>query len=597
MLNHKKLFELISLYDLKKAYLLIGMFLIMAILDTIGVASVMPFIAVVTNPSLIETNNILNHIFNILTNYGIDTKREFFLVLGFISFTLLVLSLTFKALTIYFQLRFISICEYKIAKKLFKGYLNQHYVWFLDRNSAHMGKSILAEVKIVINSGISPILNLIAQTIIAITLVVLLLIADSKLAMIVSLTLIFSYFLIYKFTRKYLKIMGEQNLEANKLKFSILNEAFGASKEIKFSNLEDVYVDRFSSPSKVFAKNYALSSAINQIPRFLLEIIGFGGILLTVLYLISQKGDFSKVIPILALYTLAAYRLMPAFQQIFGAISQLRYVGPALNYLHSEIYNNQSKDNEGEPKKFHFKEEINLKNIFFNYPNSSKTILDNVSLKISALSTVAFIGSTGSGKSTLIDIMVGLLKPQKGTLEIDGKVIDGNNDIALKNIAGYVPQHIFLSDDTIASNIAFGVNPENIDYDKIQQVAKIANIHDFVMNDLPLKYQTNVGERGIKLSGGQRQRLGIARALYNNPQVLVLDEATSALDNITEKMVMDSINKLKNKITIILIAHRLTTVKNCDNIFLLESGKIKKQGKFSELKIEEKYFFELNKKN
>ena len=300
--------------------------------------------------------------------------------------------------------------------------------------------------------------------------------------------------------------------------------------------------------------------------------------MLTILYLISQKGDFSNVIPILALYTLAAYRLMPAFQQIFGAISQLRYVG-ALNYLHGEIYNNQSNYIKSEFKKFHLKDEINLKNICFNYPNSSKTILDNISLKISALSTVAFIGSTGSGKSTLIDIIVGLLKPQKGTLEIDGKVIDGNNDIALKNIAGYVPQHIFLSDDTIASNIAFGINPENIDYDKIQQVAKIANIHDFVMNDLPLKYQTNVGERGIKLSGGQRQRVGIARALYNSPQVLVLDEATSALDNITEKMVMDSINKLKNKITIILIAHRLTTVKNCDNIFLLESGKIKKQGK------------------
>ena len=595
MQNQKKLLYLLSFHNPRRAYLLIGMFLIMAILDTIGLASVMPFIAVVTNPGLIETNNLLNYFFQFSNKFGVETNRDFFFVLGILSFTLLVFSLTFKAITIYLQLRFTSMCEYNIAKKLFEGYLRQPYPWFLNRNSAHIGKSILSEVKIVISNGIGPMLNLIAQIIVTLALVALLILADPKLALIVSFTLIVAYFLIYKFVRGFLNRIGEESLNANKSRFTILNEAFGAAKEIKVSGLESIYAERFSKPAKTFAWNSASSSAISQIPRFLLEAIGFGGILLTILYLISQKGNFTSAVPILALYALAAYRLMPAMQQIFGAISQLRFVGPALDYLYNEMRSIQSIKTNNLQSALNLKNVINLKNINFNYPNTSKSALKNINLSIPAFSTVAFIGPTGSGKTTTVDIILGLLKAQKGVLEVDNQPINDNNDLAWQKIIGYVPQNIFLSDDTVEANIAFGTNPKNIDKNAVHYAAKIANIHDFIINDLPSQYQTTVGERGIRLSGGQRQRIGIARALYNNPQILIMDEATSALDNITEKAVMDSIHKLKKKMTIILIAHRLSTIKECDNIFIIEKGELKKQGKFDELNLREEYLMELNK--
>ena len=226
---------------------------------------------------------------------------------------------------------------------------------------------------------------------------------------------------------------------------------------------------------------------------------------------------------------------------------------------------------------------ITLKNIYYNYPNVSRTALSGINLSIPVKTTIGLVGATGCGKTTTVDIILGLLEPQRGTLEVDGKIIKNNNSRAWQRSIGYVPQNIYLSDDTIAANIAFGIDPRDINKEKIEKCSKIANLHEFVINELPKQYQTTIGERGIRLSGGQRQRIGIARALYHNPQVLILDEATSALDNQTEEAVMDAVNNLSKNITIILIAHRLSTVKKCDQIFLLEKGKLKNQGTFDEL--------------
>jgi ABC-type multidrug transport system fused ATPase/permease subunit len=230
-----------------------------------------------------------------------------------------------------------------------------------------------------------------------------------------------------------------------------------------------------------------------------------------------------------------------------------------------------------EQKILSFNKEINLLNIFYNYPDTARVALKNINLKIPAKSTVAFVGPTGSGKTTTIDIILGLLEPQRGTLEVDGTVITNQNLRSWQRSIGYVPQHIYLTDDSIAANIAFGLEKKDIDYDIIEKVSKIANLHNFITNELPKQYQTTIGECGIKLSGGQRQRIGIARALYHNPQVLIFDEATSALDYQTEKVVMDAVNNLSSNITIILIAHRLEIVKNCDIIFNLENGELKEQ--------------------
>jgi ATP-binding cassette, subfamily B, bacterial PglK len=235
-------------------------------------------------------------------------------------------------------------------------------------------------------------------------------------------------------------------------------------------------------------------------------------------------------------------------------------------------------------KKISFKNTLVLNKINYSYPNDeSRTILKNINLTIKANSTVGFIGATGSGKTTLIDLILGLLQAQTGSIEVDGIIINQNNIKHWQNLIGYVPQNIYLSDDSVAANIAFGVEKKNIDLTQVEHVAKLANVHKFVIDNLINQYDTNIGERGVRLSGGERQRIGIARALYHNPSLLILDEATSALDNITEKIIMDTINNISKSITILIIAHRLDTVKNCDNLFILEDGVLKAQGNYQEL--------------
>ena len=297
----------------------------------------------------------------------------------------------------------------------------------------------------------------------------------------------------------------------------------------------------------------------------------------------KQTGSFNNSLPMISLYVFAGYRLMPALQQIYVSFTTISYIGPSLDKLYEDINNLKSIELNQDQGFLSFNKTITLKNINYNYPNTSRTTLKNVNLSIFAKTTVGLIGTTGSGKTTMVDIILGLLEAQMGTLEIDGQIITRQNSRAWQRSIGYVPQHIYLSDNTIADNIALGIDSKNINLEALEKASKIANLHDFVVNELPEKYQTIVGERGVRLSGGQRQRIGIARALYNNPNVLILDEATSALDNQTEQAVMDAINNLGKNITIILIAHRLSTVKKCDKIFLLEDGKLKKEGTFEEL--------------
>jgi ABC-type multidrug transport system fused ATPase/permease subunit len=289
------------------------------------------------------------------------------------------------------------------------------------------------------------------------------------------------------------------------------------------------------------------------------------------------------VLPIISLYVFAGYRLMPALQVIYSSFTKITFVGPSLDKLYYDIKSLKAfvpNQDEGILK---LEQTISLKNISYEYPNSSRTVLKDININIPAKNTIGLIGSTGSGKTTIIDIILGLLEAQKGNLEVDGKLITKNNCRAWQRSLGYVPQHIYLADDTIAANIAFGLNVDEINQEAVEKSAKIANLFEFVVNELPNKFKTKVGERGVRLSGGQRQRIGIARALYHNPQVLILDEATSALDNETEKAVMEAVNNLSKDITIILIAHRLNTVKNCDIVFKIEKGQLVSQGTFDQL--------------
>ena len=593
----KKLIFLLTTREQFRAILIFFVILIMAFIEIAGLASIVPFMAILSDPNVIEDNSQLNMAYQVSRDFGIENEKQFLFLSGLVVFLLLVVSLITKALATYLQVNFSSTAKFNLEKRLVTSYLSQSYVWFLDRHSADLGKNILGEVGTVIKGGVQAMINLITRGVVAIAVLILLLIVDAKLTLIVGFTLGFTYFVIFALTRSFLKYIGNERFKANRWRFTTVSEAFGAVKEIKLGGFEKNYVDRFSEPAKKLANYEAFFGVLSQLPRFAIEAVAFGGMLLITLYLMAKSNNFVNIVPTIALYTLAGYRLIPLLQGVFDCVNTLRYSKASVDALYDDLKRLKISDLSNEKKVLELKKEINLNNISFSYPNSSELNLQNINLKIPVGSDVGIVGITGSGKSTLIDIILGLHKPKNGNLEVDGVKIDNFNRRSWQQSIGYVPQQIFLFDDTIASNIAFGIDPKNIDQEAVEKAAKIANIHKFIVNDLPLKYKTLIGERGIRLSGGQRQRLGIARALYHNPKVLVLDEATNALDVHTEQIVIEEIKKIQEDRTMIVITHRLNSVKDFDNIIIIEKGQIKQEGKFEKLKNLSEYFKFENEKN
>ena len=587
MLYLKKLLVMLNPLQRKQSMWLLLTLILVAMLDMIGVASILPFIAILTNPGLIETNPILSYMYQASAIFGVDNQKHFLFASGLLVFFFLVLSLIFKAFATYFQVRFVKECEYNFSKLFVEGYLSQPYAWFLNRHSAELGRTVLTESAQIVGGCIKPLLEVTAKGAITIALLILLLVADTKLALIVGFSLGGAYGAFFYLVRTYLRQTGQTRLVNDQIRFRAVSDAFNAVKEIKVGGLEKSYINLFSHSAYEYAKSNTYAETVGLLPRFILEAVAFGGILLIILYVMMGTGSFTSALPILSLYVFAGYRLMPALQQIYVSLTQITFSSTAINKLYEDrkkfklLTNNQNKKNNSEI--LIFKKNISIENVYFNYPNTSKATLENINLNIPAKSIIGFIGPTGSGKTTTVDIILGLLEPQKGTMKIDGKILTEQNSRSWGRSIGYVPQQIYLSDNSIASNIALGLDPKNINQAAVERAAKIANIHQFIIEELPNQYQTEIGERGVRLSGGQRQRIGIARALYHKPKLLILDEATNALDNETEKAVMEAVNNLDKDITIILIAHRTNTLKICDYIYKLEKGKIVDQGTYKSL--------------
>jgi ABC-type multidrug transport system fused ATPase/permease subunit len=582
------LIDLLTTHERRKAVILLGMIMVMALLDVLGIATIMPFIAVLTNADTITSSAFTGRIYHGL---GFTDVDRFLFFLGAVMLSALLASIAFKAVTTYAQLRFIYMREYSIARRLVAGYLHQPYAWFLNRNSADLGKAILSEVAQVINNAMMPTMLLLTQGVVALSLLILLIVVDPWSAVAIGSILGFCYGLIYFALRGYLGRIGAERLHANEARFTILSEAFGGMKEVKVGGLEACYVGRFEHPARAFASHQATSLAIAQLPRFALEALAFGGLLTMVLVLLTETGGLQQALPMIALYAFAGYRLLPALQQVYGGFTQLRFAGPALQELHAELRALPSiQEAAVDGPCIAVREAITLRGVRYTYPNAPEPALIDLDITIPARNTVAIVGATGSGKSTTVDLILGLLEPDCGTLAVDGIPITEENCGRWQRSIGYVPQHIYLADDTVAANIAFGVPSAEIDPEAVRQAAQMAALHDFVIEELPLGYATTIGERGVRLSGGQRQRIGVARALYHHPHVLVLDEATSALDSLTEHAVMEAVNTLSQDVTIILIAHRLSTVRQCDQLFLMRRGRLVAQGTYDELSEDNEVF-------
>ena len=581
----KKLLSLLTADEKRKLILVfIGVFT-MGVLELAGIGSVMPFLAVASRPDLIETNKYLNWAYNL---GGFTSNEGFLFGLGIGAVLFIVFSNSMKALVTYMNKRYTAMRQHHISLRLFRHYLYKPYTFFLNKNSSELMKNILGEVNVLINGALMPLLELVTSIMMTAMIIMMLVAIDPKLALITIAVLGSIYGSIFLVVKRHLSTLGERRIEANRLRFKRVSEAMGGIKDVKVLGREKFFLKEYTGPSIEQAKVQVTSALIGSIPRYMLEVVAFGGILLIVLYMMQTIGDFQEAIPVIGLYAFAGYRMMPSLQKVFQNITKIRTNLPVVELIHNNLedWEEEEARTKAQRRKVQpmaFEREIVLDSINFTYPNSEASVIKDQTFVIPKNTTVGFVGPTGCGKTTTVDMVLGLLVPQKGRLMIDGTEINEDNVASWQRQIGYVPQHIYLSDASVARNIAFGLPDQVIDYEAVERAAKIANIHDFVVEELPEKYETRVGERGIRLSGGQRQRIGIARAMYPNPEVLVMDEATSALDGLTEAAIMDAIHTLSHEKTILLIAHRIATVRESDIIFAMEHGVIVDKGTYDEL--------------
>lgn len=578
----RKIYQLLTPQERRRSLIVVLAVILMGFAEMVGVASIVPFLTVLADPDALQSQPYLMWAYSVS---GLESTRQFLVLLGLAVVSLFIASIVFKALGNYVIIRFTAMRRFSLSSRLVNGYLNQPYEWFLNRHSSELGKTILSEVDQAVGSGLLPLWNLVAAFVGAAFLLALLVVVSPWLAFYLALLLGGAYLVIYACLRPMVRRLSEEHFNQTRLKFKIVSEAFGGIKEIKVSGLERTFCDRYQEPAKRSSRVEAAVQLVSQTPRFLLEGVAFGSMLAVSLYLFQTPQGLAGALPTLGLYALAGYRLLPTLQQIYLSFTQLRYTEVVVNNLHAELQLLQELPGpcEGQEQSIHLSKAISLENVSYRYPNASSPTLSELNIEIPVKQTIGLVGSTGSGKTTCVDIILGLLQPSHGSLCIDGIPLSPSHLRGWQKVIGYVPQTIYLSDDTLAANIAFGIPPNEIDMNLVQAAAKIANLHDFVVSDLPEQYQTKIGERGVRLSGGQRQRIGIARAFYHRPQVMVLDEATSALDNQTEVAVMDAVANVGSQITLIIIAHRLSTVQGCDKIYMLDRGRVVGSGSYSEL--------------
>jgi ABC-type multidrug transport system fused ATPase/permease subunit len=582
----RKILDMLDARERRHFFMMMGLVFIAGVADMVGIASILPFLTVVTDPSIIETQPVLNWIYGIS---GAQTPQAFTVVLGVGIFLVIVVGLVVKVTAIYAVTRFAHMRKHHIAMRILTGYMRQPYVWFLDRHSSELSKRVLHEVDQMVGSVILPVVRVMTQVVTISLIIGLLIIVEPVVAITAAVVLGSSYGMIFYIVRNLLVRLGTEVVEMNSARYRLMNEMTGGIKDVKLMGLEQIYLDNFRGPSYRHANALTKGQIIGAMPRYLLEGITLGGMVLVVLLLLRKEdGGITAALPVLGLFALAGMRLLPTIQQLYESLSMIRNSRTVFNVVHQDIVGLEDIDKGGltgrsKSEALPLNKAISLKGVTYAYPKVDKPVLDDLSLEITVNTTVGIVGGTGAGKTTVIDILLGLLSPDDGTVEIDDVPLTRKTLRHWQNNIGYVPQHIFLTDATISENIAFGVAQADIDQTRVEQAAQLAELHDFVLAELPDGYETEVGERGVRLSGGQRQRIGIARALYHDPDVLILDEATSALDNVTERLVMQAVNDLGGNKTIIMIAHRLSTVKNCDVILYMERGKVVASGSYETL--------------
>jgi ATP-binding cassette, subfamily B, bacterial PglK len=571
---YKRVFSCLTPEERRRSLWVLALMVTMAVFEVVGVASILPFLAVMSDPRLIEDQRALAWAYS---QGGFASPEAFMVVLGLLSFGFLIAAAVVRSLTLYVQNRFIQMRRHALASRLLEGYLRQPYEFFLNRHTGDMGKNVLSEVDMFVNTALMPMGQIIASGLVLLLMVSLLLAIDPATALVVTVVLGVYYLVVYRIVRGILGRSGQARAVANRTRFESAAEALGGIKTLKVLGREQSYLSRFVIASETVARQLALTSVLSQVPKNAIEALAFGGIILgaiAVMWRQGLDGSLGTLLPMLSLYAFAGYRMLPALQAVYSASATLRFSTAAVETIERELETiGRGRDAPVALAPLPMTRSLKLRDVCYSYPGSDVG-LHGVSLTVRKGESLGVVGRTGAGKTTLVDVILGLLVPQSGSILVDDVPLDASNRRTWQKSIGYVPQDIFLTDATVAENIALGLTGGEIDEARIEKAARVARIHDFVVESLPQGYATRVGERGVRLSGGQRQRIGIARALYHDPEVIVFDEATSALDSLTEAEVMEAIRSLAGVKTVILIAHRTGTLEACDRVVHLDNGRI-----------------------
>lgn len=579
-----QLFSLLTPHQVRQFYALQILVIIMAFAEIAGIASIAPFMALVGDISLLEGNSLISKLYQFS---GVKNPKDFLFYTGLVVLLTLTISTIISMYTIWRLSLYSTKVGTEVADRLYNYYMQQDWLFHASTSSSYLTKQIASEAMRVTDSIIQPLLQMNAKIVLAIFISVSILIYDPVVAIIGLLIFACAYFSLYRLVRKRLQKNGYNlSLIADK-RFRLMNEGFGGIKDVLLLNRRYDFVKRFKDNGKDFSGALGTNAAISQVPRYFIELIAFGTMIGLVLLLIKlHQGDLGTVLPVLAVYALASFKLLPALQQIYSSIAQIKGNEGAFEAIKGDLAKSLNTElsisKQTIADNLVLNHQISLHNVTFTYPGKLSPAVNGLNMVIPANSVIGIVGESGSGKSTTIDLLIGLLSPQGGHISIDDVCINDVNRRAWQNTLGFVPQSIFLSEGTIAENIAFGLPLKSINLKQVDKAIKLANLNELI-EELPQGIDTKVGERGVQLSGGQRQRIGIARALYHEASVLVFDEATSALDGISEKIIMEAIHDFNGQKTIILIAHRLKTVQKCDIIYIMDKGKITDQGTYQEL--------------
>lgn len=557
-----------------KLLLVLAMFI--AILQTLGIATVLPFLEIASQPDALANRPEIRAVFN---RIGVTSESQIIIVFAWMALLLMLLANSLTVFSIWFQQKIAWTVSHNVSMRLVNAYGHLPYHFFLNKDTSDLIRAAIEDINKLIEGIVLAGCNLISQLFISTLIFALLVLVNPLISLIAFTSICTIYVLIVLARRTYLTRLGNESLSVTSDRYRTFVDFISGIKTIQSNGVREFFIDRFEGPSHRFSVIKPLTHITYHIPKYIVETLAFSIVIFIILLLARTPTGFIDALPTLTLFTIAGYKLIPAIQGAYVSFAQMLTSYPAVDNIYNDIHAVIDSP-QGNDKQIAFAQKITLTSLEYTYPGATTPTLNGINMNIRKGSKVGFVGPSGSGKTTLADLIMGLLEPSAGTIKVDDTEIDPTTTGSWRRQIGYVPQEVFLYNDTVANNIAFGLP---VDKQKVQTAARLAQIDTLIETQLPENYDSLIGERGTRLSGGQRQRLGLARALYRSPTVLVLDEATSALDSVTEGNFVKAIYEQLPDVTIIMVAHRISTVTRCDRLYAIDRGRVVAEGSYEQL--------------